>query len=169
MRRSLAALFVGLALCTAPVAQTLVNGAAQTSVATLPVQPPFQRIGGAFAFPVTTTPQTYVITEPDGSASYRGVNPCSADIVISTVVPTAQPVTTQPVTMNGQTVQGVQLVTSPTGSVDQFAGTLFLARTSETLGSTVNPMGGSVRYVSIMALSAPSSPCAFRLGYGTGG
>lgn len=149
--------------------QALSNGQMQNAVTTLPVQPPFQRIGGAYAFPVSTTPQTYVITEPAGAASYRGVNPCGVDIVITSVSPTAQPVTTAPVTYNGQTMSTVQLVTSATGTVDQFSGTLFLARTSETLGSTPNPMGGLVRYVSIMALSQPATACAFRLGYGNGG
>lgn len=140
--------------------------AQSSAIAMLPA--PFQRIGGAFAFPVSTTPQTYAISEPAGATSYRGVNPCSVDIAIATVPATA-PVTTQPATLNGQTIANVQQVTSQTGAVDPFAGTVFLARTSETLGSTKNPMAGSTRYVSIVALAAPSTPCAFRLGYGNGG
>lgn len=161
---ALAALLTGSA-----AAQNMVNGQQQLAIAALPVQPPFQRIGGAFAFPVTTTPQTFVITVPTGAASYRGVNPCNVDIVITSVVPTAQPVTTQAVTFNGQTMSTVQQVTSATTNVDQFSGTLFLARTSEALGSTPNPSGGMVRYVSIMALDQPAKPCAFRIGYGNGG
>lgn len=140
--------------------------AQSSAIAMLPA--PFQRIGGAFAFPVSTTPQTYAIAEPFGATSYRGVNTCTVDVAIATVTAT-QPVTTQPAMLNGQTIANVQQVTSQTGTVDPFAGTLFLARTSETLGSTKNPMAGAVRYVSIVALTAPATPCAFRLGYGNGG
>jgi len=130
------------------------------------VQVPFQRVGKAFALQATTTPQTYAIVQPLGSTSYRGINPCNVDIVIATV-PATMPATTQPVTVSGQTVPNVLLVTSATGTVNQFEDTLFLARSGRVLGSSQNPMGGQVRYVSIMALSDPgTTPCLFRLGYG---
>ena len=130
---------------------------------------PFQRIGKAFALPVSTTPQTYAIVQPEGARGYRGINPCPADIVIATVT-ASTPATTQPVTMNGKTIPNVTLVTSPTGTVNEFEDTYFMARSGRVLSSSANPMPGSVRYISIMALSDPGpTPCAFRLGYGAGG
>ena len=129
---------------------------------------PFQRMGKTFALPVSTTAQTYAIVQPEGSKAYRGINPCSVDIVISTVTVTA-PVTTAPVTLGGKTISNVQRVTSASASADEFTDTLFLARSGRVLGSSVNPMPGTMRYVSIMALSDPgATPCAFRLGYGRG-
>lgn len=129
---------------------------------------PFARAAKAFALPVSTTPQTYAIVQPAGTAAYRGLNPCPVDIVISSVTATA-PVTTEPVVMNGQTIPNVLLVTSPTGSVNQFEDTYFMARSGRVLASSTNPMGGTVRYVSIMAVADPgATPCAFRLHYGGG-
>ncbi|WP_342163060.1 hypothetical protein [Methylobacterium sp. SD21] len=129
---------------------------------------PFARAAKAFALPVSTTPQTYAIVQPAGTAAYRGLNPCPVDIVISSVAATA-PVTTQPVVINGQTVPNVLQVTSPTGTVNQFEDTYFMARSGRVLASTANPMGGTTRYVSIMAVADPgATPCAFRLHYGGG-
>lgn len=129
---------------------------------------PFARAAKAFALPVSTTPQTYAIVQPAGTAAYRGLNPCPVDIVISSVTATA-PVTTQPVVMKGETIPNVLLVTSPTGNVNQFEDTYFMARSGRVLASSANPMGGTVRYVSIMAVADPgATPCAFRLHYGGG-
>ncbi|MCE4223407.1 hypothetical protein HCU64_06555 [Methylobacterium sp. C25] len=129
---------------------------------------PFQRNGKAFALPVSTTPQTYAIQQPAGALVYRGINPCNVDIVIATVSATA-PVTTQPATLGGETIGNVQLVTSATGTANKFQDTLFMARSGRVLGSSVNPMGGQTRYVSIMALTDPgTTPCAFRMHYGSG-
>jgi hypothetical protein len=129
---------------------------------------PFARAAKAFALPVSTTPQTYVIVQPAGTAAYRGLNPCPVDIAISTVTVT-EPVTTEPVTMGGQTVPNVLRVTSPTANVNQFEDTYFMARSGRVLASSANPMGGAVRYVSIMAIADPgATPCAFRLHYGGG-
>lgn len=132
------------------------------------VQMPFVRSGDAFALPVTTQPVTYAIVQPANTASYRGVNQCSADIMIKSVSAIG-PVTTQPITYGGLLMPSVQQVTSQTEAVTPFQGTLFLARTAETLGSFPNPVAGPIRYVSIMALSDPGGPCLFRLGYGNGG
>ncbi|GJD73349.1 hypothetical protein [Methylobacterium goesingense] len=130
---------------------------------------PFQRLGKAFALPVSTTPQTYAIVQPAGAKAYRGINPCSVDIVISTVT-ASMPAATQPVTMGGKTIPNVQIVTSPTGVVNEFEDTYFMARSGRILSSSANPMSGSIRYVSIMALADPGAThCAFRLGYGGGG
>ena len=129
---------------------------------------PFTRAAKAFALPVSTTPKTYAIVQPAGSSAYRGLNPCPVDIIISSVAAT-EPVTTQPVTMNGQTIPNVLLVTSPTGTVSQFEDTYFMARSGRALASSANPMSGTVRYVSIMAVADPgATPCAFRLHYGGG-
>lgn len=166
--RVLAAILALLLGFSGAEAQTYVNGAAQTTVANAPVQMPFVRSGDAFALPVSTTPQTYAIVQPVGAASYRGVNQCSADVMIKTVSPVGT-VATQAATYSGQTVPNVQQVTSQTEAVTMFQGTLFLARTAETLGSFPNPLAGPTRYVSIMALTDPGAPCLFRLGYGNGG
>lgn len=145
MRRAALAL-AAIAFGAAPaVAQMMSNGQLQTSVSALPVQPPFMRSGDPVLLPATTTPKQYAITQPPGTASYRGVNPCAVDVRIKTVP---------------------DMSTSITAGT----GTRFLARTSETLGSTQNPNTGSTRYVSIMALSDPGSAgCTFELGYGNGG
>ncbi|EIZ87162.1 hypothetical protein WYO_0199 [Methylobacterium sp. GXF4] len=128
---------------------------------------PFQRVEKTFSFPVTTTSQTYMITQPAEAESYRGNNACAADIVISSVPATA-PVTTEPVVYNGETIPNVLRVTSPTGQVNQFEDTFYFARTGRALASVPNPMQGSTRYVSIMALFDPGAPCLFRLNYGGG-
>lgn len=117
---------------------------------------------------MSTTPQTYAIVQPQGAKAYRGINPCPVDVVIATVT-ASTPAATQPVTMDGETVPNVQRVTSATNTVNRFEDTLFMARSGRVLGSSANPMGGSIRYVSIMALTDPgTTPCAFRLGYGYG-
>ncbi|GJD63765.1 hypothetical protein [Methylobacterium frigidaeris] len=129
---------------------------------------PFVRMGKAAALPVSTTPRTYAITQPVGALTYRGINPCTVDIVVTSVA-ASLPVVTQPVTIDGETIPNVQLVTSPTGTVNRFEDTLFMARSGRTLSSAPNPMPGTTRYVSIMALSDPgSTPCLYRLGYGMG-
>ncbi|GLS45151.1 hypothetical protein [Methylobacterium brachythecii] len=129
---------------------------------------PFARNGKAFALPVSTTPQTYEIVQPDGAPVYRGLNLCPADIVIASVSVTA-PVTTQAVTFGGKTLSNVRLVTSATGAVNEFEDTVFMARSGRVLGSSSNPMGGQTRYVSIMALAdLQGVACAFRLHYGNG-
>lgn len=87
---------------------------------------------------VSTTAKTFAISRPAGATSYRFVNPCDVDVRIRKV-DTAQ-----------------QVITSSQG-------TLFLARTSETLG-TSDP-----QFVSLIAMSEPSRPCAPELGYGNGG
>ncbi|GJD72562.1 hypothetical protein [Methylobacterium goesingense] len=168
---ALAACLPALALAAGPMeTNLLVDGAgAPIGTGANPLQVgaiPFTRSAKAFALPVSTTPQTYAILQPAGSSAYRGINPCTVDVVITSVAATV-PVTTQPVTMGGATIPNVLRVTSPTDSVNQFEDTLFLSRSGRTLSSTANPMGGQVRYVSIMALADPgTTPCAFRLHYG---
>lgn len=170
---ALAALLTGTAAAAPPMETNQLVGGDGTPIGTTenPFQVgamAFQRSGGAMAFPVSTTPQTYAVVQPAGSTSYRGINPCNVDVVISSVT-VSMPVTTQPATMGGQTIPNVQLVTSSTAAVNQFTGTLFMARSGRTLGSSPNPMAGTVRYVSIAALADPgATPCAFRLHYGTG-
>jgi hypothetical protein len=133
-----------------------------------PLPAPFQRMGGSFTFLVTKTPQTYYVLNPVGALSYRGVNRCLVDVAISTTS-AAVPSTMAPYQINGVTVPGVQLVSSATIPVDPLTATLFLARSSETLSSTMNITPGAGRYVSIVAVDDPGSPCEFRLGYGNGG
>lgn len=117
--------------------------AQSSAMMTLPA--PFQRSGDPSLLAATTTPKQYAITQPMGTTSYRGVNACNVDIRIKTVPDMAT-------------------------SVTATTGTRFLARTSETLGSTPNLVAGSTRYVSIMALSDPGTAgCTFELGYGNGG
>jgi hypothetical protein len=154
-------------LCADPTTrEALPCGGAGAPVNTL--ASPFARAAKAFALPVSTTPQTYAIVQPAGTAAYRGLNPCPVDIVISSVTAQA-PVTTQPVVMNGQTIPNVLLVTSLTGAVNQFEDTYFMARSGRVLASSPNPMAGTVRYVSIMAVADPgATACAFRLHYGGG-
>lgn len=133
-----------------------------------PLPAPFQRMGAAFTFLVTKTPQAYYIVNPVGALSYRGVNRCSVDVAISTIS-AMLPATMAPYQVNGVTVPGVQLVSSATTPVDPLTSTIFLARSSETLSSTMNTTPGAGRYVSIMTLDDPGAPCEFRLGYGNGG
>jgi hypothetical protein len=128
---------------------------------------PFTRDGVSFVLPVAAQAQTYAIDQPAGTMSYRGVNECSSDIVVTSVVPSL-PVTTQPIVVNGETIPNVQLVTSPSPSVNRFTGTFFFGRTGRNFGSSPNPAGGLRRYVSVMALVAPTAWCAFRMLYGRG-
>lgn len=133
-----------------------------------PLPMPFTRSGVSFAIPVNATAQTYAIEQPAGSVSYRGVNECPVDIVVTSVTVTP-PVTTEPVVVNGETIPNVLRVTSPTESVNRFTGTFFFGRTGRNFGSSPNPVSGSTtRYVSTMALSAPPAWCAFRMLYGRG-
>lgn len=166
--RAILAVLLGLVLGSPAIAQSLVNGQQPVTIVGAPQQMPFVRVGDAFAFPVTTTAQTYAIVQPDGTASYRGVNQCSADVAIKSVAP-SKSVSTQPVYYGGQVVPNVLLVTTTGENVSALTGTVFLGRTAETLGSSPNPVSGSTRYVSIIALADPGSPCLFRLGYGNGG
>ncbi len=128
---------------------------------------PFTRDGGTFAIPVTAQAQTYAIEQPAGTMSYRGVNECAVDMVVTSVT-VSQPVTTAPVVVDGETIPNVRLVTSPTGSVNRFTGTFFFARTGRNFGSSPNPAGGTTRYVSTKALATPGAWCAFRMLYGRG-
>ncbi|AWI90270.1 hypothetical protein C0214_19625 [Methylobacterium sp. DM1] len=135
-----------------------------------PMQPqpmPFTRNGLTYALPVGVEPQTYAVDQPDKTRSYRGVNDCHADIVVTSVTATA-PITTEPVVIDGETIPNVRRVTSPTESVNRFTGTFFMARTGRNFGSSPNPAGGNTRYVSVMALSAPAKTCFFRMLYGMG-
>lgn len=115
------------------------------SSAMMSLPAPFMRSGDPNLMTATTTPKQYALVQPVNTTSYRGVNPCNVDIRIKTVPDMSTTVTAT-------------------------TGTRFLARTSETLGSTANPIPGSTRYVSIMTLADPgSTPCVFELGYGNGG
>ncbi|MDP4024493.1 hypothetical protein Q8W71_17860 [Methylobacterium sp. NEAU 140] len=103
---------------------------------------PFYRMGDPFLMQAGPTAQQYQIAQPPGSTSYRFVNPCNVDIRIKTVATASQ------------------VVTASTG-------TRFLARTAETVASTVAPT--TPRIVSIMTLGDPGSAgCAGELQYGTG-
>lgn len=139
---------------------------AQTSDPT-PQPMPFTRDGGTFAVPVDVQARTYAIDQPAGTMSYRGANECAVDMVVTSVVPTP-PVTTAPVVIDGETIPNVRLVTSSSPAVNRFTGTFFFARTARNFGSSPNPAGGTVRYVSTRALAAPPSWCAFRMLYGRG-
>lgn len=138
-----------------------------TPAPTQPQPMPFTRSGPTMALPVSTTPRTYAVFQPPGSRSYRGVNECGADIVV-TSVSVAQPVTLEPATMGGEVIPNVRRVTSQTDNVDRFMGTLFMARTGRNFGSSPNPVEGNTRYVSVMALAEPPKECAFRMSYGMG-
>ncbi len=144
-----------------------VAGALAQSSDPSPQPMPFTRLNDTFAIPVSVQPQTYAIEQPVGSMSYRGANECDKDIVVTSVSVTA-PVTTQPVVVDGETIPNVRLVTSASGTVNRFTGTFFFARSGRNFGSSPNPAGGSTRYVSTRALSAPSGWCAFRMLYGRG-
>ncbi len=135
-----------------------------------PTQPqplPFTRSGPTMTLPVTMQPRTYAIYQMPESKSYRGVNDCMVDIVVTSVSVT-EPVATEPVMMGGETIPNVQRVTSPTGAVNRFTGTFYFARTGRNFGSSPNPVAGNTRYVSVMALSEPPKECAFRMLYGAG-
>lgn len=166
MRRLLAPLLgCVLALIGLAHAQTLFNG--QAPVTVMAPQPPFTRSGLTFAIPVSTQPQTYAIEQPVESMSYRGFNECFVDLVVTSVTVT-QPVTTEPVVVNGETIPNVRRVTSATDSVNRFTGTFIAARTGRNFGSSQNPVPGSIRYVSTMALTQPQAWCAYRMLYGRG-
>ncbi|WP_048462069.1 hypothetical protein [Methylobacterium aquaticum] len=136
---------------------------------------PFVRASRSpFILPATTTPQQYMVTQPTGSTTYRGYNPCAnADVRVMSVAP-LEPIVTQPVTVNGKTLPGVLLVTSRTEVIDEFSGTR-LGRGPETLGSAANPNGGQDRIISIMLVPIPGYPadltgvtCLYEHMYGRG-
>lgn len=145
-------------------------GGPSSPVATLGM--PFQRAGDPFILPATTTAQTFRITQPEGTRSYRAINPClNADVRVRTVAATATPITTEPTAY-----PGVERVTSATEAVTAVTGTRFMGRYGETLGSTANPIGGAARLVSIMIVAIPGATtdltgvtCPFEIGYGMGG
>ncbi len=87
---------------------------------------------------VTTTAKQFAITKPADATSYRFVNPCNVDIRIRRV---------------GSMQETVTLTT----------GTRFLARSSETLGTS------QPAFVSIIATAAPTTECSPELQYGRGG
>lgn len=168
-----------LPLLGAPVAQAqapnangfnLIDGPTQTVMTS-----PFVRtMRSPFILPATTTPQQYMVTQPVGSTTYRGYNPCAnADVRVMSVAP-LEPIATQPVTVNGKTLPGVLRVTSRTETVDEFSGTR-LGRGPETLGSASNPNGGQDRIISIMLVPIPGYPadmtgvtCLYEHMYGKG-
>ncbi|KMO15779.1 hypothetical protein [Methylobacterium indicum] len=120
-----------------------------------PTPMPFVRASRSpFILPATTTPQQYMVTQPVGSTTYRGYNPCAnADVRVMSVAP-LEPIATQPVTVNGKTLPGVLRVTSKTETIDEFSGTR-LGRGPETLGSASNPNGGQDRIISIVLVPIP--------------
>lgn len=87
---------------------------------------------------ITTTAKQFAITKPADATSYRFVNPCNVDVRIRRV---------------GSMSESVTLTT----------GTRFLARSSETLGTS------EPKFVSIIATAAPNGDCAPELQYGRGG
>jgi hypothetical protein len=103
---------------------------------------PFVRSGDPYFLAAGTAPRQYEVSQPPGTTSYRFVNPCEVDIRIKTVA-------------------------SKTESVTATTGTRFLARSSETLASTV-PLSNP-RIVSIMTVSDPGpAGCVTELQYGNG-
>lgn len=87
---------------------------------------------------VTTTAKQFQITKPADATSYRFVNPCNVDVRI-------------------------RRVSSMFESVTLTTGTRFLARSSETLGTS------APQFVSLIATAAPTTECAPELQYGRGG
>ncbi|CAO4178896.1 hypothetical protein [Methylorubrum populi] len=87
---------------------------------------------------VTTTAKQFAITKPTDATSYRFVNPCNVDVRI-------------------------RKVASLSESVTLTTGTRFLARSSETLGTS------EPQFVSIIATAAPAGDCAPELQYGRAG
>ncbi len=87
---------------------------------------------------VTTTAKQFAITKPADATSYRFVNPCNVDVRI-------------------------RRVSSMSESVTLTTGTRFLARSSETLGTS------APQFVSLIATAAPTTECAPELQYGRGG
>ncbi|GEP12804.1 hypothetical protein [Methylobacterium gnaphalii] len=161
---------VALALVGATPARAQATANGFEAVAS-PAMPPFMRAADPFLLPATSTPQQYLITQPEKTASYRGVNSClMADVRIKTVKASA------PITSTPTPYPGVSKVTSPTATVSEMTGTRFMARWGEWLGSTPNPMGGQQRIISIMLVPIPGTStdisgltCIFELGYGNGG
>lgn len=138
-----------------------------TPAPTQPQPMPFTRSGPTMTLPVSTTPRTYAVFQPTGAKSYRGVNDCGSDIVVTSVA-VSMPVTTEAVAVGGETIPNVRRVTSASENVNRFTGTLFMARTGRNFGSSPNPVEGNTRYVSVMALAEPPKECAFRMSYGMG-
>ncbi|KQP02659.1 hypothetical protein ASF26_14615 [Methylobacterium sp. Leaf93] len=87
---------------------------------------------------ITTTAKQFAITKPADATSYRFVNPCNVDVRI-------------------------RKVSSLSESVTLRTGTRFLARSSETLGTS------QPTFVSLIATAAPTGECAPELQYGRGG
>lgn len=87
---------------------------------------------------VSTTAKQFAITKPADATSYRFVNPCNVDVRI-------------------------RKVSSMQETVTLTTGTRFLARSSETLGTS------QPAFVSIIATAAPTGECAPELQYGRGG
>lgn len=114
-------------------------GGAQTPMTVLTT--PFVRSGTGdpivFAG-ITTTAKQFAIAKPADATSYRFVNPCNVDVRI-------------------------RKVSSLSEAVTQATGTRFLARSSETLGTS------EPTFVSLIATAAPSGECAPELQYGRGG
>lgn len=102
---------------------------------------PFSRMGPKWRLPATTTPTQYQIVKPAGASSYRFVNRCGVDVVITTVQ-------------------------SMTETVTDDTGTEFLARTAEILASSDTQTGP--RIVSIKTLDPPAGPCVPSMQYGGG-
>lgn len=87
---------------------------------------------------VSTVAKQFAITKPADATSYRFVNPCNVDVRI-------------------------RKVSSMNESVTLRTGTRFMARSSETLG-TSDPS-----FVSLIATAVPTGECAPELQYGRGG
>ncbi|WP_156376190.1 hypothetical protein [Methylobacterium sp. Leaf117] len=87
---------------------------------------------------ITTTAKQFAISKPADATSYRFVNPCNVDVRIRKVASLSEAVT-------------------------QTTGTRFLARSSETLGTS------EPTFVSLIATAAPSGDCNPELQYGRGG
>lgn len=133
----------GIDAPTTQEGRLLVDKAGQLCTSSLPM--PFMRSGDPYLLPAATTAQQYQITQPAKAKSYRFVNPCGVDI-------------------------RVKSVGTMSATVSATTGTRFLARTIETLGSTPNPLNGSMRIVSIMTMGDPGpGGCTAELQYGNGG
>ncbi|KQP36689.1 hypothetical protein ASF25_01670 [Methylobacterium sp. Leaf100] len=87
---------------------------------------------------VTATAKQFAITKPADATSYRFVNPCNVDVRI-------------------------RKVSSMDETVTLRTGTRFMARSSETLGTS------EPKFVSLIATAPPTGECAPELQYGRGG
>ncbi|MHC2016322.1 hypothetical protein [Methylobacterium sp. CM6247] len=141
--RLISTVMLGLLLATAVAAQgQLSNGyeaVRSDPVATLAM--PFIRSGSGDPIifsGITTTAKQFALAKPADATSYRFVNPCNVDVRI-------------------------RKVSSMSESVTLTTGTRFLARSSETLGTS------QPTFVSIIATAAPTGECAPELQYGRGG